>query len=100
MLILVLLWKITEKPIILYSIPSRCGIEISTDVVCRLKEKFPHVCALKEAGGRSAKVSETMIAIDENFVVLSGDDGLSPFLLWLVEQRVLSVWLRTSSPIL
>ena len=73
--------EVTEKPIILYSIPSRCGIEISTDVVCRLREKFPHVCALKEAGGRSAKVSETMIAIDENFVVLSGDDGLTlPFM--------------------
>ena len=73
--------QITEKPIILYSIPSRCGIEISTDVVCRLREKFPHVCALKEAGGRSAKVSETMVAIDENFVVLSGDDGLTlPFM--------------------
>lgn len=73
--------EVTEKPIVLYSIPSRCGIEISTDVVCRLREKFPHVCALKEAGGRSSKVSETLAAIDENFVVLSGDDGLTlPFM--------------------
>jgi len=71
----------TEKPIVLYSIPSRCGIEISTEVVCRLREKYPHVCALKEAGGRSSKVSETLISIDENFVVLSGDDGLTlPFM--------------------
>ena len=71
----------TEKPIVLYSIPSRCGIEISTEVVCRLREKYPHVCALKEAGGRSSKVSETMISIDEDFVVLSGDDGLTlPFM--------------------
>jgi 4-hydroxy-tetrahydrodipicolinate synthase len=71
----------TEKPIVLYSIPSRCGIEISTEVVCRLREKYPHICALKEAGGRSSKVSETLISIDENFVVLSGDDGLTlPFM--------------------
>ena len=71
----------TEKPIVLYSIPSRCGIEISTEVVCPLREKYPHVCALKEAGGRSSKVSETLISIDENFVVLSGDDGLTlPFM--------------------
>ena len=71
----------TEKPIVLYSIPSRCGIEISTEVVCRLREKYPHVCALKEAGGRSSKVSETLISIDEDFVVLSGDDGLTlPFM--------------------
>ena len=73
--------EVTEKPIILYSIPSRCGIEISTAVVCRLRDKYPHVCALKEAGGRSAKVSETLISIDEQFVVLSGDDGLTlPFM--------------------
>jgi 4-hydroxy-tetrahydrodipicolinate synthase len=73
--------EITEKPIVLYSIPSRCGIEISTDLVCRLREKYPHVCALKEAGGQSAKVSETLCRIDEDFVVLSGDDGLTlPFM--------------------
>ena len=71
----------TEKPIVLYSIPSRCGIEISTQTVLRLRDKFPHVCALKEAGGRSSKVSETVVALDSDFTVLSGDDGLTlPFI--------------------
>ena len=71
----------TEKPIVLYSIPSRCGIEISTETVCRLRDKFSHVVALKEAGGQSAKVSETISKIDSEFVVLSGDDGLTlPFM--------------------
>jgi 4-hydroxy-tetrahydrodipicolinate synthase len=71
----------TEKPIILYSIPSRCGIEISTSTVARLFEKYPHVCALKEAGGRSSKVSETVCALGDDFVILSGDDGLTlPFM--------------------
>ena len=71
----------TEKPIILYSIPSRCGIEISTQTVQRLREIYPHICALKEAGGRSAKVSETVVALDSDFTVLSGDDGLTiPFI--------------------
>ena len=71
----------TEKPIVLYSIPSRCGIEISTQTVLRLRDKFPHVCALKEAGGKSSKVSETVVALDSDFTVLSGDDGLTlPFI--------------------
>jgi 4-hydroxy-tetrahydrodipicolinate synthase len=71
----------TEKPIVLYSIPSRCGIEISTDTVKRLRESHPHICALKEAGGRSSKVSETLVALDSDFTVLSGDDGLTlPFM--------------------
>ena len=60
----------TRKPIILYSIPSRCGIEISTDVICRLRDKYPHVCALKEAGGRSAKVSETLSTIDHDLSLI------------------------------
>jgi 4-hydroxy-tetrahydrodipicolinate synthase len=73
--------KRTEKPIVLYSIPSRCGIEISTDTVKRLRENHPHICALKEAGGRSSKVSETVVALDSDFTVLSGDDGLTlPFM--------------------
>ena len=71
----------TEKPIVLYSIPSRCGIEISTSTVARLHEKYPHICALKEAGGRSTKVSETVCALGHDFVTLSGDDGLTlPFM--------------------
>ena len=71
----------TEKPIVLYSIPSRCGIEISTTTVKRLREKHPHICALKEAGGRSSKVSETVVELDSEFTVLSGDDGLTlPFI--------------------
>lgn len=73
--------EVTDKPIVLYSIPSRCGIEISTDTVKQLHEKYPHVCALKEAGGRSSKVSETVCALGDEFVTLSGDDGLTlPFM--------------------
>ena len=45
---------------------SRCGIEISTQTVLRLRDKFPHVCALKEAGGRSSKVSETVVSLDSD----------------------------------
>ena len=44
--------KCTKKPIILYSIPGRCGIEISNDTALRLRDKFKNVCVMKEAGGR------------------------------------------------
>lgn len=71
----------TEKPIILYSIPSRCGIEISVDVTARLYEKYPHVCCMKAAEGSSEKVSEYVRAVDSNYAVMSGDDGLTlPFM--------------------
>ncbi|MGB0743970.1 MAG: 4-hydroxy-tetrahydrodipicolinate synthase [Opitutales bacterium] len=68
--------QVTEKPIILYSIPSRCGIEIPVDVTARLYEKYPHVCCMKAAEGSSEKVSEYIRALGPDFSVMSGDDGL------------------------
>lgn len=71
----------TEKPIILYSIPSRCGIEISVDVTARLYEKYPHVCCMKAAEGSCEKVTEYVRTLGSDFAVMSGDDGLTlPFM--------------------
>jgi 4-hydroxy-tetrahydrodipicolinate synthase len=71
----------TEKPIILYSIPSRCGIEISVDVTARLYEKYPHICGMKAAEGSCDKVTEYVRALGPDFAVMSGDDGLTlPFM--------------------
>jgi 4-hydroxy-tetrahydrodipicolinate synthase len=71
----------TEKPIILYSIPSRCGIEISVDVTARLYEKHPHVCCMKAAEGSSEKVTEYVRRLGPDYAVMSGDDGLTlPFM--------------------
>lgn len=71
----------TDKPIVLYSIPSRCGIEISVDVTARLYEKYPHVCCMKAAEGSCEKVAEYVRALGPEYVVMSGDDGLTlPFM--------------------
>jgi 4-hydroxy-tetrahydrodipicolinate synthase len=66
----------TEKPIILYSIPSRCGIEISVEVTARLYEAFPHVQCMKAAEGSCEKVSEYVRVLGSDFAVMGGDDGL------------------------
>ena len=71
----------TEKPLILYSIPSRCGIEISVDVTARLYEKYSHVCCMKAAEGSSEKVTEYVRALGPDYAVMSGDDSLTlPFM--------------------
>ena len=71
----------TDKPIVLYSIPSRCGIEISVDVAARLYEKYPHVCSMKAAEGSCEKVIEYVRALGPDYSVMSGDDGLTlPFM--------------------
>lgn len=71
----------TEKPIVLYSIPSRCGIEISVEVTARIYEKYPHVCCMKAAEGSCEKVTEYVRLLGPDFSVMSGDDGLTlPFM--------------------
>ena len=65
----------TGKPIILYSIPGRCGIEIEAKTVSRLASASPNIQAIKEAGGQVEKVRELKAACPE-VTVLSGDDGL------------------------
>ncbi len=71
----------TEKPIVLYSVPGRCGIEISADTVRRLAEKYPHVRTIKEASGAVARVDALRHACGEALTILCGDDGLTlPFI--------------------
>ncbi len=71
----------TKLPLILYSIPGRCGIEIGVDVVARLAEKFSNIVAIKEAGGSVERVSALRAATPAAFEILSGDDSLTlPFM--------------------
>jgi 4-hydroxy-tetrahydrodipicolinate synthase len=71
----------TDKPIILYSIPGRCGIEIGVPVIERLRAKYPHVRFIKEAGGSVDRVDQIKHALGKDITVLSGDDSLTlPFM--------------------
>jgi 4-hydroxy-tetrahydrodipicolinate synthase len=73
--------EVTDKPIILYSIPGRCGIEISVPVIERLRKKYPHVAYIKEAGGSVDRVDQIKQALGRDMTVLSGDDSLTlPFM--------------------
>ena len=71
----------TDRPIILYSIPGRCGIEIGVPTVARLRAKFSHVRWIKEAGGNVDRVDQLKQALGADITVLSGDDSLTlPFM--------------------
>jgi 4-hydroxy-tetrahydrodipicolinate synthase len=67
----------TDRPIILYSIPGRCGIEISVPVVERLAAKYKNVRWIKEAGGSIDRVDQLKQALGSDITVLSGDDSLT-----------------------
>ena len=81
----------TAKPVVLYSIPGRCGVEIEVDTVARLRAAFPNIVGIKEAGGSCDKVSRLVRALDKDFVVLSGDDALTLPFVSLGARGVISV---------
>jgi 4-hydroxy-tetrahydrodipicolinate synthase len=81
----------TKLPILLYSIPGRCGIEIGIETVKRLAKECRNVVGIKEAGGNSDRVSQLRAALGPQFVILSGDDGLTLSFMAVGAQGVISV---------
>src|SRR2546423_84479 len=81
----------TRLPIVLYSIPGRCGIEIGVDTVKRLAKECKNVIGIKEAGGNPDRVSQLRAALGPRFVILSGDDALTLPFMAVGAQGVVSV---------
>ena len=73
--------KTTKLPILLYSIPGRCGIEIALETVERLAKECRNIIGIKEAGGNPDRVSQIRASLGPKFNILSGDDSLTlPFM--------------------
>ena len=73
--------RATKLPIVLYSIPGRCGVEIAVDTVDRLAHDSVNIVGIKEAGGNADRVSQLRATLGARFNILSGDDSLTlPFM--------------------
>jgi len=81
----------TKLPIILYSIPGRCGIEIAVPTVKRLAADCKNIIGIKEAGGNADRVSQLRAALGPKFIILSGDDALTLPFMAVGAQGVISV---------
>lgn len=83
--------RATKLPLVLYSIPGRCGIEIGVDTVSRLARECRNVVGIKEAGGSADRVSQLRAALPPQFSILSGDDSLTLPFMAVGAQGVISV---------
>ena len=83
--------RCTRLPIVLYSIPGRCGIEIGVDTVKRLAQECKTIIGIKEAGGSADRVSQLRAALGPRFEILSGDDSLTLPFMAVGAQGVISV---------
>lgn len=70
----------TKLPIILYSVPSRTGINITPETCFELS-KISNIVAIKEASGNLSQIAEIKSLCRENLHVYSGnDDQIIPIL--------------------
>jgi 4-hydroxy-tetrahydrodipicolinate synthase len=81
----------TRLPIVLYSIPGRCGVEIGVETVKRLAANCRNIVGIKEAGGNPDRVSQLRAALGPKFEILCGDDALTLPFMALGAQGVISV---------
>ena len=70
----------TDKPIILYNVPSRTGVNISMPVYRELA-KHERIVAVKEASGNMSQVAEIAAELSNDLAIYSGnDDQIVPIL--------------------
>ena len=78
-------------PIILYNVPSRTSSNMDAETTLRLANDFKNIVAVKEASGDMDQIMKIIKDKPFNFVVLSGDDGLSLPMIYMGAEGVISV---------
>lgn len=63
----------STKPVILYNVPSRTGVNIEPATYAKLAQ-HPMIAAIKEAGGNISKIVETAALVGDRLDIYSGND--------------------------
>jgi 4-hydroxy-tetrahydrodipicolinate synthase len=66
----------TTLPVMLYNIPGRSSVNVSADTIIRLSE-IENIVAVKEASGDLDSMTEIISHTSDDFMLYSGDDGLT-----------------------
>jgi 4-hydroxy-tetrahydrodipicolinate synthase len=82
--------KSTSLPIIVYNVPGRTGVNADVQTIVRLSE-LPTIVGVKEASGNVTQMCEICAAVNDDFIVLSGDDALTLPLMAVGGRGVISV---------
>lgn len=78
-------------PVILYNVPGRTGVNMLPATTLRLAGEFKNICGVKEASGNFSQIDEIIKNKPEEFMVISGDDGITFPLITLGAVGVISV---------
>ncbi len=83
--------KASPLPVILYNVPGRTGVNMLPATTLRIANEFSNVCAIKEASGNFSQIDDIIKNKPEDFMVISGDDGITFPLITLGAVGVISV---------
>lgn len=83
--------EVSPKPIILYNVPGRTGVNMSAETTLRLANDFKNIIATKEASGNFGQIDLIIKNKPEDFMVISGDDAITFPLITLGASGVISV---------
>lgn len=83
--------KASPLPVILYNVPGRTGVNMTAETTLRLAADFPNIVGIKEASGNMAQMDEIIKHKSPDFMVISGDDGVTFPLITLGAVGVISV---------
>jgi 4-hydroxy-tetrahydrodipicolinate synthase len=64
-------------PVIIYNVPGRTSCNINSDTCLELAYECENIVAVKEASGDIAQIMKIIKGKPENFLVVSGDDGMT-----------------------
>lgn len=81
----------TGIPIVIYNVPGRTGVNITSETTLKLAHEFKNIVAIKEASGDLVQLSKIVKDAPENFAVLSGEDALNYPILCCGGSGVISV---------
>lgn len=80
----------TSLPVMVYNIPGRAVVNISVETIVRLSQ-IPNVVAVKDASGNLDAMTEIIAKTRDDFMLYSGDDGLTLPVLAIGGSGVVSV---------
>ncbi len=78
-------------PVILYNVPGRTGVNMTAETTLRLAADFPNIVGIKEASGNITQMDDIIKHKSPDFMVISGDDGITFPLITLGAVGVISV---------
>ncbi len=81
----------SPRPIILYNVPGRTGVNMTAETTLRIASTCENVIAIKEASGNMSQMDEIIKRKPSDFMVISGDDGVTFPLITLGAVGVISV---------